>query len=52
MRPNGFEVGGVPEEIPAIGEISVPAEIEGAVINGPRLGALEVQDGVELPAFQ
>ena len=57
----GLEVLGVPEEIPAIGDLSVrgvPAQsvhhAEGVlcVIYGPRLGGLHGQDGVELPAFQ
>src|SRR5579863_8969335 len=47
-----LEVGGVPEEIPAIGEVSAPAEIVLAVVHGPRLAALKVHDGVDLPAFQ
>jgi hypothetical protein len=51
----GPEVGGVPEEIPAISSISAIAEIKGngaAFAYVPRLGGLNAHDGVELPAFQ
>jgi len=48
----GPEVAGVPEEIPAVGVISAPAEIVLEVLHGPRLRAAKAQDAVDLPALQ
>src|SRR5882762_10953425 len=48
----GSEVGRIAEDVPAIGIFSGPAEIIPAVPCRPRLGCLNIHDGVDLPAFQ
>jgi hypothetical protein len=48
----GLEVARVPEEIPAVGVISGPAEIVLEVGHVPRLSGMKGQDGVDLPTLQ
>src|SRR5260370_15639763 len=49
---SGLEIGGVPEEIPAMLGFAGQAEIVGGVGDVTGVGALDAHDGVDLPAFQ